>query len=410
MNVETENLAGKLMKVMSVDEDSDLVYVRIVDGRTGSYTAHNYPLPAKGDILLVDEDGRPQQAPKALWQDRNSIAVVRHVDEDGSVLLDNGLNIVPATNALGLTLEANNTVEYNESDGVLRLISSTPIRSRDYGLDEAEILNEYLVKSGDEALTFEDFGGYPGVVSQARELIDTQFKYRENLDVIGAKPLKGILLTGPPGTGKTHLARIIAQESEADFFLISGPSVVSKWVGDTESTLRRLFQAATESSSGRAIIFFDEIDSLAERRSATSHDYSNRLVAQLLTLLDGFDSGGKSVVVIAATNRIESLDPALTRPGRFDWEIEFGTPDLHDRFDILRVGARRLKTDNDLPLADIAILSEGWSAAKLTALWSEAAHIAARDRRFEIGGEDLALAHDRMAKRPDRTVSREDAT
>ena len=401
MNVESENLAGKLMKVLVVDDLSRRVDVRINDGRTAWFSGFD-PLPSKGDVLLVDEHGQPQPASKALWPERNAIATVRHVDDGGAVLLDNGLSIVPATNDLKIELKTNNTVEYSESDGVLRLISTTPIRSRDFGLDEAEILQEYLVKPGAEALTFEDFGGYPTVVAQARELIDTQFRFRENLEAIGAKPLKGILLTGPPGTGKTHLARIIAQESEADFFLISGPSVVSKWVGDTESTLRRLFQAATASPSGRAIIFFDEIDSLAERRTATSQDYSNRLVAQLLTLLDGFDTAGKSVLVVAATNRIDSLDPALTRPGRFDWEIEFGEPDLQDRLDILRVGVRRLKTTGELPLPDIAILSAGWSAAKLTSLWSEAAHIAARDQRSGISGEDVALAYERMAQRPDR--------
>lgn len=404
MNVDSENLAGKLMKVLVVDDLSRRVDVRINDGRNAWFTGFD-PLPSKGDVLLVDEYGQPQPASKALWPERNAIAVVRHVDDDGAVLLDNGLSIIPATNDLNIELKANNTVEYNESDGVLRLISTTPIRSRDFGLDEAEILNEYLVKPGSEALTFRDFGGYPAVVAQARELIDTQFRFRENLEAIGAKPLKGILLTGPPGTGKTHLARIIAQESEADFFLISGPSVVSKWVGDTESTLRRLFHAATASPTGRSIIFFDEIDSLAERRTATSHDYSNRLVAQLLTLLDGFDTAGKSVLVVAATNRIGSLDPALTRPGRFDWEIEFGQPDLQDRLDILRVGARRLKTVGELPLPDIAVLSAGWSAAKLTSLWSEAAHIAARDQRSEISSEDVALAYERMAQRPDRAQS-----
>ena len=409
MNVESESLAGKLMKVLSVDDASGRVYVRILDGRTGWFTAPE-SLPAKGDVFLVDENGQPQLAEKSLWPEHKAIAVVRHVDDDGSILLDNGLSIITAANGLKIELKANNTVEYSETDGVLRLISTTPIRSRDFGLDEAEILNEYLVKPGSEPLTFEDFGGYPAVVSQARELIDTQFRFRKNLEAIGAKPLKGILLTGPPGTGKTHLARIIAQESEADFFLISGPSVVSKWVGDTESTLRRLFQAATASPAGRAIIFFDEIDSLAERRTATSHDYSNRLVAQLLTLLDGFDTAGKSVLVVAATNRIDSLDPALTRPGRFDWEIEFGAPDLQDRLDILSVGARRLKTTGDLPLPDIAVLSVGWSAAKLTSLWSEAAHIAARDRRSEISSEDVALAYERMAKRPDRAALSGDAT
>lgn len=407
MNVEKESLAGRLLKVVRVDVDDTRIHVRFQDGRTGWYAVYgDVPLPNLGDILLIDEHGQPEPAPASLWGERESVGVVRHVEDDGSVFLDTGYSIVPAANPLQVALKPNNTVAYTESDGVLRLVSETPIRSRDNGLDEEEILNDYLIKPGGQDLSFEDFGGYPEVVSKARELIDTQFRYREALEAIGAKPLKGVLLTGPPGTGKTHLARIIAKESEAAFFLISGPSVVSKWVGDTESTLRRLFQAATASATGRAIIFFDEIDSLAERRTNATQDYANRLVAQLLTLLDGFDAGGKSVIVIAATNRVEALDPALTRPGRFDWEIEFGVPGLHDRLDILRVGARRLKTAEDLPLEDIAVLSDGWSAARLTSLWSEAAHVAARDGRAEISAEDLAIARERLAQRPDRTLKR----
>lgn len=407
MNVEKESLAGRLLKVLRVDVDDARIHVRFQDGRTGWYAVYgDVPLPKLGDILLINEYGQPESAPSSLWGERESVGVVRHIEDDGSVFLDTGYSIVPAANPLEVALKPNNTVAYTESDGVLRRVSETPIRSRDNGLDEEEILNDYLIKPGGQDLSFEDFGGYPEVVSKARELIDTQFRYREALEAIGAKPLKGVLLTGPPGTGKTHLARILAKESEADFFLISGPSVVSKWVGDTESTLRRLFQAATASTTGRAIIFFDEIDSLAERRTNATQDYANRLVAQLLTLLDGFDAGGKSVIVIAATNRVEALDPALTRPGRFDWEIEFGVPDIHDRLDILRVGARRLKTAEDLPLEDIAVLSDGWSAARLTSLWSEAAHVAARDRRAEISAEDLAIARERLAQRPDRALKR----
>ncbi|MBK2942544.1 ATP-binding protein, partial [Klebsiella pneumoniae] len=168
-------------------------------------------------------------------------------------------------------------------------------------------------------------------------LIDTQMLRQDELRAIGARPVKGVLFTGPPGTGKTHLARIIAQESGADFYLVSGPTVVSKWVGDSEETLRRIFEAAAASSGGRAIVFFDEIDSSAERRAGDTHEASRRLVAQLLTLMDGFGRDGANVVVIAATTRADALDPALTRPGRFDWELEFGMPTLHDRYCILKV-------------------------------------------------------------------------
>lgn len=397
------NLIGRLLKVSSANPETGVVHARVQDGRTAWFPVATDALPDVGDVYLVDEDGDPQPAPSEIWPAANSVGVVRHVLSDGTAVIDTFLGVITLQNSLGDDLKVNNSVEYNDVEGVLRIVSETPIRSRDHSLDEAEILSEYLVRRSEEGLRFEDFGGYPQVVSRARELIETQFNRRELLEQIGAKPVKGVLFTGPPGTGKTHLARIIAQESDADFFLVSGPSIVSKWVGDTESTLRRLFQAATASEKGRAIIFFDEIDSIAERRSASSHEASNRLVAQLLTLMDGFDDKGKSVVVIAATNRIEVLDPALTRPGRFDWEIQFGIPSLSDRLEILYVGARHLRTRGQLPLEDLAILTEGWSAAELTSLWVEAALLAAGDQRGAICGEDLALALERVRDRPRRT-------
>jgi transitional endoplasmic reticulum ATPase len=268
------------------------------------------------------------------------------------------------------------------------------------GIDD-EGLDDFLVRHpGDKGPSFETFGGYHAVRERAIELIETQLNKRGNLDAIRARPVKGIIFTGPPGTGKTYLARIIANESKASFYLVSGPSIVSKWLGDSEETLRRIFEAAAKEE--RAIIFFDEIDSIAERRTENSHEASKRLVAQLLTLLDGFDQGSGNVVVIAATNRIEDVDGALLRPGRFDWEISFGMPTLDDRFEILQVGARHLETTGDLPFEEVALLTDGWSAARLSSIWTEAALVAASDDRRSISDEDMALALERVSGRPTR--------
>ncbi|WP_246877655.1 ATP-binding protein [Microbacterium maritypicum] len=355
-------------------------------------------------VIIVGEDGW-RQVPDETWPEPNSVAVIRSVLEDGTVLVDNGVNLKPLHNEREIDVEVNNTVEYSDIEGVIRVVSSAPLRS---SLSEQitieDVRKEYLWSEKGLGSGFSDFGGYPDVKARARELIETQLERRKKLDKIKARPVKGVLFTGPPGTGKTHLARIIARESAAEFYLVSGPTVVSKWVGDTEDTLRKIFEAATTSESGRAIIFFDEIDSIAERRGGDSHESSRRLVAQLLTLMDGFDDKGKSVIVIAATNRAEALDPALLRPGRFDWEIQFGMPDLYDRLEILKVRAGKLTTTGELPLEDVASLTGGWSAAELTAIWTEAALVAAGDDRGAIAAEDLAAAYERVASKPRRSI------
>jgi transitional endoplasmic reticulum ATPase len=395
-----EQTRGNVAKITHVDVAEGIIYFRLLDGRTGSGRGVSEPFPRRGDVILVG-DTRWELAPRELWTEKNTVAVVSVVRE-GSVFVDDGLTLKPVPFDESITLVKNNTIEYNDIDGVVSIVSETPLRSRDHGFDESDVLKDYLIGADKSGPTFNDFGGYPNVIDRAKELIETQLERRVLLDRIGARPVKGILFTGPPGTGKTHLARIIAHESKADFFLVSGPSIVSKWVGDTEDTLRKIFDAAANSKSDRAIIFFDEIDSIAERRTSDSHEASKRLVAQLLTLMDGFDSTQSSVVVIAATNRIDDVDPALTRPGRFDWEIEFGLPTTADRLAILEVRSRQLRTTNELPLAELAQLSDGWSAADLTSVWTESALIAAGDRRNRITGEDLAQGFERVSHRPRR--------
>lgn len=402
------NIMGPLMRVTSVDRESGTVYVRVPNGNNGVVTnMANVERVHRGMVIILGEAGW-QQIPDEAWPEPNSVVVVRSVLEDGTVLVDNGVSLKPLHNEREVDVEVNNTVEYNDIEGVVRVVSRTPLQSslsKEITIDD--VRTEYLWSKEGLGAGFTDFGGYPEVKARAQELIETQLERRKKLNKIKARPVKGVLFTGPPGTGKTHLARIIARESDAEFYLVSGPTVVSKWVGDSEDTLRKIFEAATTSKSGRAIIFFDEIDSIAERRSGDSHESSRRLVAQLLTLMDGFDDKGKSVMVIAATNRSEALDPALLRPGRFDWEIQFGMPGLNDRLEILKVRARGLTTSGELPLEDVASLTDGWSAADLTAIWTEAALIAAGDDRGSIAAEDLAVAYERVASRPRRSSATE---
>ena len=391
-----DRLDGQLIKVLAVVEEGRTFFGRIPNGGTARFSFGVEADLKRGDVVLVGlgEDARWFPAPDAVWPDDSSVGVVRKLLDDG-VAIEGGAGIRVIKGRPSVAVAVGNTVEYTDIDGIIRVIAETPLRYRDAGVDED--LREYLVNLNEDALTFDSFGGYEEVVARAKELIETPLNRSSELKEIGAQPVKGVIFTGPPGTGKTHLARIIAHVSKAKFYLVSGPSIVSKYVGDSEETLRRLFEAASKDE--RAIIFFDEIDSIAARRSHDSNGEAKRVVAQLLTLLDGFEANN-NVVVIAATNRVEDVDEALLRPGRFDWEIEFSLPTLADRYKILQVRARTLATVDPLPLEELAQLTEGWSGAMLTALWSEAALVAAGDGRKAIADEDLASAYERVRTRP----------
>ncbi len=306
-------LIGSLVRVVDVDPDADSFYGRLSDGRVAHIQGQFDNFPHVGQMILVGNGGW-YVAPEYLWTAGTNVANVSQLLDDGRVLLDDGLTLKTLDSDSEFDLSVGNAIEYDEVGNILSVLSQTPLRSDRFARqDEPDVL-EYL-RSSDGKLSFDDFGGYADVVSRAQELIATQIRGREYLDAIGARPVRGVLFTGPPGTGKTHLARIIASVSDADFYLVRGPEIVSKWLGDTEGILRRIFEAARDGVKGRAIIFFDEIDSIAERRSGDSHEASKRLVAQLLTLMDGFDDKGKGVMVIAATNRVETLDPAPNARG-----------------------------------------------------------------------------------------------
>jgi transitional endoplasmic reticulum ATPase len=175
---------------------------------------------------------------------------------------------------------------------------------------------------------------------------------------IGARPVRGVLLTGPAGTGKTLFARIMAAKSGAEFYLINGPEVMSKWYGQSEELLRMIFADARKQ---RSIVFFDEIDSVAGRRTETAHEASNRVVATLLTELDGFSRSEHQLMVLATTNRPEDVDDALRRPGRLDWQIEFPLPDEAGRTDILRKTALAVQDHRDK--IEIEDFLGGWERA-----------------------------------------------
>ena len=206
-------------------------------------------------------------------------------------------------------------------------------------------------------------------------MIELPLRHPELFKRLGVEAPKGVLLHGPPGTGKTLLAKAVANETNASFYTIGGPEIMSKYYGESEEKLRNIFEQAEKNAP--SIIFIDEIDSIAPKRDEVSGEVERRIVAQLLSLMDGMSSRGK-VVVIGATNRVNAVDPALRRPGRFDREIELGVPDKDGRLEILQIHARGMPLAKDVDLEKLADISHGFVGADLQALSKEAAMRALR--------------------------------
>jgi len=224
-------------------------------------------------------------------------------------------------------------------------------------------------------VTYEDIGGLKQVMEKVREMIELPLRHPEIFERLGVEPPKGVLLYGPPGTGKTLLAKAVANESGANFLSISGPEVMSKWYGQSEENLRKIFEDAEKNAP--SIIFIDEIDSLAPKREEVTGEVERRVVSQLLTLMDGLKQRGK-VIVIAATNRVNAVDPALRRGGRFDREIEIPVPDREGRLEILKIHTRNMPLEKEVDLKWISDVTYGYVGADIAALTKEAAMSALR--------------------------------
>src|SRR6476661_7286675 len=219
-------------------------------------------------------------------------------------------------------------------------------------------------------VTYEDIGGLKDESQKVREMIELPLRHPEIFEKLGIEAPKGVLLYGPPGTGKTLLAKAVANESNAHFISISGPEIMSKFYGESEARLREIFKETKEKAP--SIIFIDEIDSITPKREEVTGEVERRVVSQLLSLMDGLEARGK-VIVIAATNRPNAIDPALRRPGRFDREIEIKVPDKRGRLEILQIHARNMPLDSDVNLDKIAGISHGYVGADLEYLCKEAA-------------------------------------
>jgi transitional endoplasmic reticulum ATPase len=381
---------GTVARVSHVNDSCTIAYFEYRSGLTGNCTSDQPLGLSQGDVILISGDNKSfSKAPNELWNIEPWIGVVKlHGPEKTVVYVDGKTKLV--TVPADLELHVGNTVEGFDSM-VASILSDDPIRYIDLPSVDDRAIKQFQPDRS-KSLEFDDFGGFPEIVKRARELIEAPLEHQKELADIGARPIKGVLFTGPSGTGKTMLARIIAHKAKAHFYQISGPEVLSKWYGQSEELIRRIFEDAAEQD--RAIVFFDELDSLASQRGDDSHEASRRIVGQLLASMDGFKPDA-NVVVIGTTNRPQDIDVALRRPGRFDWQIDFPLPNEQDRLDILKKTSRAKRSD--LPHDYIASKTEGWTGAELAAIWSEAALLCVNDGRKDLSIEDYVGGYERVA-------------
>ncbi|MBS7626951.1 CDC48 family AAA ATPase [Candidatus Bathyarchaeota archaeon] len=240
-------------------------------------------------------------------------------------------------------------------------------------------------KKGIPIVTYEDIGGLHEQIQRIREMVELPLRHPEIFQRLGIDPPRGIFLYGPPGCGKTLLAKAVANESDANFYVISGPEIMSKFYGESEARLREIFQKAQETAP--SIIFIDEMDAIAPKREEVTGEVERRVVAQLLSLMDGMASR-ENVIVIGATNRPNAIDPALRRPGRFDREIEIGVPDKQGRFEMLQIHTRNMPIAKDVDFKRLSEITHGYTGADVAALCREAAMKSLRRYLPEIDLEE----------------------
>ncbi|CAI8041914.1 Transitional endoplasmic reticulum ATPase [Geodia barretti] len=324
---------GKRVHVLPIDDSVEGITGNLFDVFLKPYFLEAYRPVHKGDILLV-RGGMRQVEFKVVETDPSPHCIV-----------------------------APDTVIHCEGE---------PIKRE----DEEESLNE---------VGYDDVGGCRKQLAQIKEMVELPLRHPQLFKAIGVKPPRGILLYGPPGTGKTLIARAVANETGAFFFLINGPEIMSKMAGESESNLRKAFEEAEKNAP--AIIFIDELDAIAPKRDKTHGEVERRIVSQLLTLMDGLKQRAH-VVVMAATNRPNSIDPALRRFGRFDREVDIGIPDATGRLEILRIHTKNMKLHDDVDLEQVAAESHGHVGSDVASLCSEAALQQIREKMDLIDLED----------------------
>ena len=324
---------------------------------------------------------RPAKVKTAMSLTLAPVDMRLNVDEDFTNFVKNRLmerTLVEGDTTLVMML--GHAIPFNVSKtrphGIIKVTTETRLT----------ILNEPAPEGkGLPRTTYEDIGGLHEEIQRVREMVELPLRHPELFQRLGIEPPKGVLLHGPPGCGKTLLARAVANESEANFYSINGPEIMSKFYGESEARLREIFQQAQQNAP--SIIFVDELDAIAPKREEVTGEVERRVVAQLLALMDGL-SGRGNVIVIGATNRPSALDPALRRPGRFDREIEISVPDKKGRYEVLQIHTRGMPLAQDVDLQKLSAMTHGYTGADLSALGRETAMKALRRYLPQINLEE----------------------
>jgi transitional endoplasmic reticulum ATPase len=353
----------------SEDQNRDII-------RIDGFTRKNAGVAINEYVVI-----RPAKVKGALSLTLAPVDMRLNVDEDFTNFVKNRLmerTLVEGDTTLVMMLghAIPFTVTKTRPHGIVKVITETKLTI----LNEPAPEGKALLRT-----TYEDIGGLQEEIQRVREMVELPLRHPELFQRLGIEPPKGVLLHGPPGCGKTLLARAVANESEANFFSINGPEIMSKFYGESEARLREIFQQAQQNAP--SIIFIDELDAIAPKREEVTGEVERRVVAQLLALMDGL-SGRGNVIVIGATNRPGALDPALRRPGRFDREIEIGVPDKQGRYEILQIHTRGMPLAEDVDLKKLSEMSHGYTGADLAALCRETAMKALRRYLPQINLEE----------------------
>jgi proteasome regulatory subunit len=339
---------------------------------------------------LREEVSALQEENEALKTSSLYIATVEELTDDQALLKQHGNNqevLTDVSPRLYDRIEAGDRVAINDSFAIQTLLDT-----------ETDARAQAMEISEKPGVDYDDIGGLESQIQEVREAVEDPLTNPEKFESVGIEPPTGVLLHGPPGTGKTMLAKAVANQTDATFIKMAGSELVQKFIGEGARLVRDLFELAAEREP--AIIFIDEIDAIASKRteSKTSGDAEvQRTMMQLLSEMDGFDQRG-DISIIAATNRFDMLDRAILRPGRFDRLIEVPEPDIEGREQILRIHTQRMNLADSVDLAELAEETEGLSGAELESLATEAGMFAIRDNRTEVVEADFLEALDKVTR------------